>query len=100
MTRLAKYPIFVLEKDDRSFHKIDSPTGLDWFERIDIEDGLYCGWDSDAQYFDLVWDKPTHRPTLALHDRDPEGFNSEAVAYEHGYALAKKKASLLARGKV
>lgn len=50
-----KYPLFILAQDDRSLYKINCKRDLDWFEKIDIEDGLYCGWDKDGYPIKIIW---------------------------------------------
>lgn len=51
------FPVFVLEIDDHSFREVVDISGFDWYERPDVEDGLYEGWDSSGRHFRLGWNK-------------------------------------------
>jgi hypothetical protein len=54
------YPLFILELDDHSFREITDASGLAWYERQDIENALYEGWDSKGRHLRLEWD-PHHK---------------------------------------
>ena len=51
-----KYPIFILSKDDLTIRMINSPKELDWYEEIDIKEGLYNGWDINGYPIELYMD--------------------------------------------
>lgn len=52
------YPLFIMATDDKSIKKFDSWDKLkNWYEQIDIEEGLFLGWDLNGYPFKLVWDK-------------------------------------------
>ncbi len=78
----AAYPLYILEEDDFSFRQVQSELELDWYERTDIEDELYRGWDSHGHPFRLTWDIGKRRPDLELSNQpDWEGFESAVERY-------------------
>jgi len=52
-----KYPVYVFDNDESSFREFAYPNDLLFFEKPDVLDGQYKGWDSEGRYFDLVWDE-------------------------------------------
>lgn len=53
----ARYPLFILEKDDLSVRMIKDSSELSWYEQIDIEEGLYVGWDVFGHPLELFWER-------------------------------------------
>ena len=73
----AIYPLFILEEDDLSLRKVDSERELDWYERIDVEDGAYRGWDSHWRPFRLTWNQEAQKAESQFTGPpDWEGFKS------------------------
>jgi hypothetical protein len=50
-----KYPLYILSKDDFSIRIFKSSKELVWMEDVDIEEGLYSGWDSEGYPFRVLW---------------------------------------------
>jgi hypothetical protein len=91
------YPLFVLELDDHSFREVTEASGLDWCERIDIEDGLFEGWDSSGRHFSLEWDQVQNRPSVTLeNDPNVEGLCEAVEQYVKRIATLKKIPDYLA----
>lgn len=73
------FPVFILEIDDHSFREVVEINGFDWYERPDIEDELYEGWDSSGRHFRLAWDKMQARSTIIFTDASSGRSFREAV---------------------
>lgn len=67
-----QYPLFILEKDDLSMRIILEPKDLNWYEKIDIDEGLYNGWDIKGYPFNLVWDESQSSPKIEITREHPE----------------------------
>ncbi|MEW6088081.1 MAG: hypothetical protein AB1498_07220 [bacterium] len=52
-----EYPIFILTKDEMSIAMLVNSKELNFYEQIDIEEGLYEGWDVRGYPIILSWDK-------------------------------------------
>ena len=50
-----KYPLYILSKDDFSIRIFKSSKELVWMDEVDIEEGLYSGWDSEGYPFRVLW---------------------------------------------
>lgn len=90
----VKYPILVRALDDRSLRFVHNPSReeLGWYERVDIDDGLYDGWDSAGAYFKLRWDEQSRLPsTEIVKPHDLDGLCLEAARYSEAMAHLKKK---------
>lgn len=53
---LPEFPLFILTKDEMSIHMVNSSKELSFCERIDIEEGLYEGWDVKGHPIKILWD--------------------------------------------
>lgn len=51
------WPVYIIARDDLSFREVLSERDLDWYECIDIEEGMYEGWDSSGRHFILECDE-------------------------------------------
>ena len=52
-----QYPVFILANDDLSINMIMDPKQLSgWYEKIDVEEGLYRGWDVNGYPLRVLWD--------------------------------------------
>ncbi len=57
------YPIYVVAKDDFCFFTMAAQADLRHGEEIDIEDGLYQGWDGEGGYLEILRDDALKEPT-------------------------------------
>jgi len=81
------YPVYVLAKDDFSFHQFNSQAYRDWCEQPDIEDGIYEGWDSMGRHFSLTWNTERRKPAIVLStEQDTSSFLRAALEYQRCYA--------------
>jgi hypothetical protein len=62
----VEYPVFVLIWDDQSFMRVDSPSGLRWFEQPDLREGRYRAWDSCGREYCLRWCDESNTAQLVL----------------------------------
>lgn len=58
-----------MAKDDRSIRMVSSSKELKWYEKIDIEEGLYEGWDVSGYLIKLVWDSQLGPKVEILEER-------------------------------
>jgi hypothetical protein len=49
-----QFPVYVLEKDDASVFRVDSESGIGYFEAIDVENHEYEAWDATGRRIELV----------------------------------------------
>jgi hypothetical protein len=62
VTMKPTYPIFILIGDEKSVELIQKPKELCHYEKYDIEEGLYEGWDANGYPLRVKWDSK-HRCT-------------------------------------
>ena len=77
------YPVFIQASDDKSIDLIETREKLGhWYEQIDVEDGLYIGWDSKAIPFTLEWQKEVGSvPRLIRMTAEPENLKQALLTY-------------------
>jgi|GEM_PF-2344635 len=67
------YPIFVRAKDDLMVEMIESPRDLGRYDYIDVEDGLFAGWDVNGVPFQLRIDEgKTSVRAISYERREPQ----------------------------
>lgn len=49
------YPLFIIVKDELRVDIVTTPKDLNCYERIDIEEGLYAGWDKKGYPIKISW---------------------------------------------
>ncbi len=75
----ARYPLFILEKDDLSVRMIKDSNELGWYEQIDIEEGLYAGWDVFGHPIELYWERKMGPQIRLVNDSQQIDKLKEAV---------------------
>ena len=53
---MAKYPVYSRIGDEQVIQEAKTWRGLQWFERIDIDEIPHDAWDMAGRQFQLVWD--------------------------------------------
>lgn len=82
---MIDYPLFIIAKDDLSMEMIKDPKQLSVeFEKYDIQDGLYSGWDVKGVPIVLAWDRGVK---LIVKDETPQldGLKNSILEYAKNY---------------
>ena len=51
----AEYPVFIIDSAS-SVRMVSKPAQLSWYEKIDIEEGEYSGWDVCGRPLRVLWE--------------------------------------------
>ncbi len=60
------YPLYVVERDCLAVRNVQEYAQLDYYERIDVEEGNYFLWDSSGTRFEMTWSEPDGCPSFTM----------------------------------
>jgi hypothetical protein len=83
-------PIFIYPEDDPTYLRMhdDALTAASWYEEIDIEAGLYSGWDVTGRPLKLVMNP---KPKVVLTDDKPRLEELRAAILSYGNSCDPQK---------
>jgi hypothetical protein len=76
------FPVFILAKDDLSMDMVTEPKDLNWYEKPDINDGLYEGWDVNGYLLKISWDKRLG-PIVTVCNNEPQIEKLQEAIYDY-----------------
>ena len=77
------FPVFVLSKDDKSVRMLTDEQDVGYYERPDIKDNLYIGWDLNGNMFKINWDTKKGEPKIEVIDGCPQPDQLRDVLYQY-----------------
>ena len=84
------YPIFVLVTDDETLEMLTNSTELNRYERIDINNNLYRGWDVNGYPLKMLWDKKKG-PMVEISKEEPEKERLKEEIYRYSKYYNEQK---------
>jgi len=77
------YPIYLLDRDSFSFRELCTPNDLLFCEQPDVLDGMFEGWTTNCNHFDVLWNFTERVPFINVSSsNDVDSFLEAVLNYE------------------